>query len=65
MSGGSGLILAAKRLVFTKPLTFSRKKDTLHVYTPDRLGRDALNVQSTVVALAQHGRGPFTSKAGV
>ena len=46
--GVSGSILAAKRLGFAKLLAFIRKGDTLHVYAVDRLGRDALDVQSTV-----------------
>ena len=59
--GVSGAILAAKRPGFARLLAFVRKGDTLHVYAVDRLGRDALDVQSTVRAL---GQGCFRSCAG-
>ena len=50
-SGVSGSIPAAQRPGFAQLLAFLRKGDTLHVYAVDRLGRDALDVQSTVRAL--------------
>lgn len=53
--GVSGAILAAKRPGFAKLLAFIRKGDTLHVYAVDRLGRDALDVQSTVRLLLGKG----------
>lgn len=46
--GVSDAIPAAKRPGFAKLMAFIRKSDTLHVYAVDRLGRDALDVQSTV-----------------
>lgn len=69
--GVSGAILAAKRPGFAKLLAFIRKGDTLHVYAVDRLGRDALDVQSTVrflldkgVAVHVQGLGVMTKGAG-
>ncbi|MEO8015726.1 MAG: recombinase family protein, partial [Polaromonas sp.] len=53
--GVSGAILAAKRPGFARLLAFIRKGDTLHVYAVDRLGRDALDVQSTVRHLLDKG----------
>jgi putative DNA-invertase from lambdoid prophage Rac len=53
--GVSGAILAAKRPGFAKLLAFIRKGDTLHVYAVDRLGRDALDVQSTVRLMLSKG----------
>jgi putative DNA-invertase from lambdoid prophage Rac len=53
--GVSGAILAAKRPGFARLLAFIRKGDTLHVYAVDRLGRDALDVQSTVRLLLDKG----------
>jgi putative DNA-invertase from lambdoid prophage Rac len=53
--GVSGAILAAKRPGFVRLLAFIRKGDTLHVYAVDRLGRDALDVQSTVRLLLGKG----------
>ena len=47
--------MAAKRPGFAKLLAFIRKGDTLHVYAVDRLGRDALNVQSPVRLLLSKG----------
>jgi putative DNA-invertase from lambdoid prophage Rac len=53
--GISGAVLAAKRPGFAKLLAYIREGDTLHVYAVDRLGRDALDVQSTVRALLDKG----------
>ena len=53
--GISGAVLAAKRPGFAKLLAYIREGDTLHVYAVDRLGRDALDVQSTVRALLEKG----------
>ncbi|MEO5659566.1 MAG: recombinase family protein, partial [Polaromonas sp.] len=60
-----------KRPGFAKLLAFIRKGDTLHVYAVDRLGRDALDVQSTVrlllgkgVAVHVQGLGVISKGAG-
>lgn len=53
--GVSGGVPAAKRPGFSRLLTYCRKGDTIHVYAVDRLGRDALDVQSTVRALLDKG----------
>jgi putative DNA-invertase from lambdoid prophage Rac len=53
--GVSGAIPAANRSGFSKLLAYIREGDTLHVYAVDRLGRDALDVQSTVRALLDKG----------
>jgi putative DNA-invertase from lambdoid prophage Rac len=46
--GVSGATRAGDRPGFAKLLAAIRKGDTLHGYAVDRLGRDALDVQSTV-----------------
>jgi putative DNA-invertase from lambdoid prophage Rac len=46
--GVSGSTLARDRPEFAKLLEYVREGDTVHVYAVDRLGRDALDVQSTV-----------------
>jgi putative DNA-invertase from lambdoid prophage Rac len=53
--GVSGGIMAADRPGFTKLLEQVRKGDTVCVYAVDRLGRDALDVQSTVRRLIDRG----------
>lgn len=53
--GVSGAIPAAQRPGFAELLKFAREGDTLHVYAVDRLGRDAIDVQSTVRALIDKG----------
>jgi putative DNA-invertase from lambdoid prophage Rac len=53
--GVSGGVPASMRPGFSKLLSFIRKGDVLHVYAVDRLGRDALDVQSTVRALLEKG----------
>ena len=62
---------AARRKGFGDLLKYIRKGDTLHVYAVDRLGRDALDVQSTVhdllkrgVAVEVHGLGLIAAGAG-
>lgn len=64
--GVSGSVLAAKRPGFAKLLEFVREGDTVVVYAVDRLGRDALDVQTTVRGLREkkvtvevHGLGPI------
>lgn len=53
--GVSGATLAADRPGFAELLGKVRKGDTVCVYAVDRLGRDALDVQSTVRALINKG----------
>ena len=53
--GISGGTLAASRKGFSELLNFVREGDTLYVYAVDRLGRDAIDVQSTVRDLLKHG----------
>lgn len=53
--GVSGAVPATKRPGFAKMMEFIREGDILHVYAVDRLGRDALDVQSTVRALLNKG----------
>ena len=54
-AGVSGGVMAAKRPGFMKLLEQVRSGDTVHVYAVDRLGRDALDVQSTVRRLLDGG----------
>ena len=49
--GISGATPAASRSGFKALLDYIREGDTLHVYAVDRLGRDALDVQSTIRGL--------------
>ena len=63
--GVSGAILATKRPGFAGLLAFIRKGDTLHVYAVDRLGRDALDVQSTVRLLLAKGVAVHVQGLGV
>lgn len=53
--GVSGATLAADRPGFARLLEFIRDGDTLYVYAIDRLGRDALDVQSVIRALLNNG----------
>lgn len=53
--GVSGGIMAADRAEFAKLLGRVRSGDSVHVYAVDRLGRDALDVQSTVRRLIDEG----------
>lgn len=53
--GVSGAVLAADRPGFAEMLSYLREGDSLHVYAIDRLGRDAIDVQSTVKALRDKG----------
>jgi putative DNA-invertase from lambdoid prophage Rac len=69
--GISGLIMAAERPGFAKLLNAVRKGDEVSVYAVDRLGRDALDVQSTVrhllrrgVAIHVHGLGAIGDGVG-
>lgn len=69
--GVSGSIMAADRPAFAKLLEAVREGDTVHVYAVDRLGRDALDVQSTVrrlidkgITVDVHGLGPIGRGVG-
>lgn len=53
--GVSGAMLATDRPGFHALLEYIREGDVLHVYAVDRLGRDALDVQSTIRALITKG----------
>lgn len=53
--GVSGGVPAAQRGGFAALLEYIREGDTLHVYAVDRLGRDALDVQTTVRMLLDKG----------
>ena len=54
-AGVSGGVLAADRPGFSKLLEQVRPGDTVCVYAVDRLGRDAIDVQSTVKRLVEAG----------
>jgi len=51
----SGSVLATNRPGFRSLLSYIRDGDTLHVYAVDRLGRDAIDVQSTIRSLIAKG----------
>lgn len=53
--GVSGAISAAQRPGFAALVAYIRKGDTLHVSAVDRLGRDALDIQTTVRNLLDKG----------
>ncbi|HVN00450.1 MAG TPA: recombinase family protein [Caulobacteraceae bacterium] len=69
--GVSGGVLAADRPGIARLLEQIRAGDSVHVYAVDRLGRDALDVQSTVRRLIEagvtvhiHGLGPIGRGVG-
>ena len=69
--GVSGSVPAAQRPGFAALLAYAREGDTVCVYAVDRLGRDALDVQSTVrrmldrgIAVEVHGLGVIASGVG-
>lgn len=69
--GVSGATLAADRPGFAALLNYVREGDVLHVYAIDRLGRDALDVQTIVrdliikgVTVDVHGLGPIGRGVG-
>lgn len=69
--GVSGSVPAADRPGFKELLSYIRKSDVLHVYAVDRLGRDAIDVQTTVrallskgVAIEVHGLGRIAAGVG-
>jgi putative DNA-invertase from lambdoid prophage Rac len=51
----SGAVPAANRPGFAALLDYVRDGDTLHVYAVDRLGRDAIDVQTTIRTLLKKG----------
>lgn len=53
--GVSGAVVAANRPGFASLLNYVREGDTVHVYAVDRLGRDAIDVQTTIKALLAKG----------
>jgi putative DNA-invertase from lambdoid prophage Rac len=53
--GVSGAVVAANRPGFSALLGYVREGDTVHVYSVDRLGRDAIDVQTTIKALLAKG----------
>ena len=53
--GVSGATMAADRPGFASLLNYVREGDTLYIAAIDRLGRDALDVQSTVRKLIERG----------
>lgn len=69
--GVSGATPAASRPGFAELLRYVREGDTLCVYAADRLGRDAIDVQTTVrellgkgVTVDVHGLGPIGRGVG-
>lgn len=54
-SGVSGAVLAKDRPAFADLLRYVREGDTVTVYSVCRLGRDALDVQSTVRSMIDRG----------
>ncbi|HEX8415456.1 MAG TPA: recombinase family protein [Sphingomicrobium sp.] len=53
--GVSGSTMAADRPGFSALLSYVREGDTIHVYAIDRLGRDALDVQTVIRRLLEKG----------
>jgi len=53
--GVSGAVPAANRPGFAAMLGYVREGDCIHVYAVDRLGRDAIDVQTTIRALLAKG----------
>lgn len=53
--GVSGAVVAANRPGFAEMMSYVRAGDTIHVYAVDRLGRDAIDVQTTIRALLLKG----------
>lgn len=69
--GISGTVLAMDRPGFKSCADYLREGDTLQVYAVDRLGRDSIDVQTTVrdlrakgVIVDVHGLGPIVGDAG-
>jgi putative DNA-invertase from lambdoid prophage Rac len=71
-NGVSGTVAALERPGFKACAEYVREGDTLCVYAVDRLGRDSIDVQTTVrdlmakgVIVDVHGLGPIVGDAGV
>lgn len=69
--GVSGAVAALDRKGFKELMSYIREGDSLHVYSVDRLGRDAIDIQKTVrdligkgVAVNVHGLGLISKGAG-
>lgn len=69
--GVSGAVLAADRPGFAELLAYIRKGDVLYVSAVDRLGRDAIDIQTTVrrlldkgIAVEVHGLGRIARGVG-
>ena len=69
--GVSGAVLARQRPGMAELLNYARAGDTVYVYAVDRLGRDSIDVQTTVrtlldkgVLLHVHGIGPIAGEPG-
>lgn len=69
--GVSGTVAAMERPGFKSCAAYLREGDSLHVYAVDRLGRDSIDVQTTVrdlrtkgVIVDVHGLGPIAGDAG-
>lgn len=69
--GISGTVLAMERPGFKSCADYLREGDTLQVFAVDRLGRDSIDVQTTVrdlrakgVIVDVHGLGPIVGDAG-
>lgn len=54
-AGVSGAVLAGDRAGFKALMEYCREGDTIHAYSVDRLGRDAIDVQRTVRDLLAKG----------
>lgn len=63
--GVSGTVEAAKRDGFQAMLSFVRSGDTLLVVDLDRLGRDSIDVQTTVKSLQEKGVNVIVTRLGV
>ena len=69
--GVSGAVLARQRQGMSELLDYARIGDTVCVYAIDRLGRDSIDIQTTVkglldrgVSLHVHGIGPILGESG-
>jgi putative DNA-invertase from lambdoid prophage Rac len=63
--GVSGAVLASSRQGFAALLGYVREGDTVHVYAVDRLGRDAIDVQTTVRTLLDRGVAVYVHGLGL
>lgn len=63
--GVSGTVHAEERLGFSELMTYVREGDSLHVYAVDRMGRDAIDIQTTVKKLREKGIEVFIHGLGM